>query len=156
MSMSFRTSNSGAFRSLHCLIYKVLAPTAEAVRNSSILAQPVAFVKLFFQLFSKFFELSSSSEGFRADSFDRLPHLSQLVNTFFLLFRSFLLPSGPLLDRRRTACIIYHPSSPLSTPFSPFFPASPAFVKFRHFPPRQPAALYTLCPAIIPHTALLP
>ena len=60
MSMSFQTSNSGAFRSLHCLIYKVLAPSAIRSGTFTILPHPEAFVKHFFRLFSKSFSRSPS------------------------------------------------------------------------------------------------
>ena len=50
--------NSGAFRSLHCLIYKVLARPLSG-GTFAILSHLIQFVKYFFRLFSKsFFVLS--------------------------------------------------------------------------------------------------
>ena len=88
MSMSLQTSNSGAFRSLHCLIYKVLAPLRARCGTLAILPQVPEFVKYFFDFFQNLFSyLLSSRSRFR--SFAILPHSFELVKHFFQLFQSF-------------------------------------------------------------------
>ena len=47
-------SNSGAFRSLHCLIYKVLAPSAQR-RNICYFSRFISVCQVLFSTFFKFF-----------------------------------------------------------------------------------------------------
>lgn len=85
--MSFQTSNSGAFRSLHCLIYKVLAAASVAERFLSyhtFLSLSSTFFNFFRSFFSAWLTLLSASE-----SFVILSHQLSFVKCFFQLFQSF-------------------------------------------------------------------
>jgi len=120
MSMSFQTSNSGAFRSLHCLIYKVLAPFRVRCGTFTILPQVFRFVKYFFRLFSKSFFVPDSL-GPLARKLSYLTTASRVCQPLFSLFSKLfskaLFPSAP----SATARLIYQIPPLLSTPFSIFF-----------------------------------
>ena len=119
MSMSFQTSNSGAFRSLHCLIYKVLAPFRVRCGTFTILPQAFRFVKYFFRLFSKSFfvpgspELAARKLGYLTTS----PLLCQVL--FSILFKIFFVLNRCRAFRSR-AWLLYHSFLLLSSPFFAF------------------------------------
>ena len=130
MSMSFQTSNSGAFRSLHCLIYKVLAPSAIRSGTFTILPHPEAFVKHFFRLFSK--------------SFSRSPSLTRAFWKAWLSYHTSQGLSTPFFSRpqlffkaaRRAAALsdslLNIPDLPLFV--NSFFPDFSIFFKIPIFP----------------------
>ena len=74
-------SISGAFRSLHCLIYKVHVPRG----TFTILALTCSFVKSFFQVFSNSF--TQNRHPLEPDSSSILPDTQALVKYFFSFFR---------------------------------------------------------------------
>ena len=120
MSMSFQTSNSGAFRSLHCLIYKVLAPFRVRCGTFTILPQVFRFVKYFFRLFSKSFFVPDSP-GPLARKLASLPQLPEFVNPFFHFSQNFFPKLCSQVRPSATARLIYQIPPLLSTPFSIFF-----------------------------------
>ena len=94
MSMSFQTSNSGAFRSLHCLIYKVLAPFRVRCGTFTILPQAFRFVKYFFDFFQNLFSYPAR-RSLPLGSLAILPHLPRFVKYFFRFFsKSFSYPTA--------------------------------------------------------------
>ena len=108
-----QTLFSGAFRSLHCLIYKVLARAAQR-RNSCYLITSVPVCQA---LFSTFFEVlfRTCLPGTRSpDSSAILPNPHHFVNTFLLLFFSFFC-FAPFFWKSRK------PQAALSANFSDFF-----------------------------------
>ena len=98
--MSFQTSNSGAFRSLHCLIYKVLAAAS--------VAECFLFYHTFLSLsstFSTFFEVFSvlCSLRFPLQKALLFYHISFLLSSaFFNFFKVFsALDSLPASSSRK-------------------------------------------------------
>ena len=132
MSMSFQTLNSGAFRSLHCLIYKVLAPFRVRCGTFTILPQVFRFVKYFFRLFSKSFFVPDSP-GPLARKLSYLTTASRVCQPLFSLFSKLfskaLFPSAPLGD---SSLNIPDPA-PLVNPFFDFFPISSTSAYFALF-----------------------
>ena len=119
MSMSFQTSNSGAFRSLHCLIYKVLAPFRVRCGTFTILPQAFRFVKYFFRLFSKSFFVPGSPE-LAARKLGYLTTSSLLCQVLFsILFKIFFVLNRCRAFRSR-AWLLYHSFLLLSSPFFAF------------------------------------
>ena len=84
-----RATNSGAFRSLHCLIYKVLAPSAQR-RNIAILTHRSSFVKPFFLLFSKFFRTLIQTHP-ASGQLDYFTTFTPLCQAFFASFLKFFI-----------------------------------------------------------------
>ena len=120
MSMSFQTSNSGAFRSLHCLIYKVLAPFRVRCGTFTILPQAFRFVKYFFRLFSKSFFRTRLAGACRSEAWLSYHIFLALSSTFFDSFQNLFLTQ---------------PLSRLSLESLITLPQLPAFVKpFFRFP----------------------
>ena len=117
--MSFQTSNSGAFRSLHCLIYKVLAAASVAERflfYHTFLSLSSTFFNFFRSFFSTLLAPLSASE-----SFVILSHQLSFVKCFFQLFQSFFGPrlaSSLFLSK---AWLSYHIRFRLSSAFFRFF-----------------------------------
>ena len=117
--MSFQTSNSGAFRSLHCLIYKVLAAASVAERflfYHTFSSLSSTFFNFFRSFFSTLLAPLSASE-----SFVILSHQLSFVKCFFQLFQSFFgarLASSLFLSK---AWLSYHISFRLSSAFFRFF-----------------------------------
>ena len=107
--------NSGAFRSLHCLIYKVLIPLrlVRNIRYSNTLAK---LCQALFRLFSKSFSYSFRSPE-PLESFAILPHSSALVKHFFQLFQSFFRCPACSAGLAQKAWLSYHTSLSLSSPF---------------------------------------
>ena len=116
LSLSFQTSNSGAFRSLHCLIYKVLVPLRSRSRNIHYSSTLFQICQALFRLFSQSFLCSPCR--FRAAR--RLCYLTTFPRTCQALFSTFLkffrsqLRSPGLFHK---AWLSYHTSFPLSSPF---------------------------------------
>ena len=117
--MSFQTSNSGAFRSLHCLIYKVLAAASVAEHflfYHTFLSLSSTFFNFFRSFFSTLLALLSASK-----SFVILSHQLSFVKCFFQLFQSFFGPrlaSSLFLSK---AWLSYHICFRLSSAFFRFF-----------------------------------
>ena len=129
--MSFQTSNSGAFRSLHCLIYKVLAPFRVRCGTFTILPQVFRFVKYFFRLFSKSFFVPGSPEPVAR----KLGYFTTSSRACQVLFSTFSKIFFVLTRRRASrskAWLVYHSSQLLS---SPFFTFLKAFSKLRFLRP---------------------
>ena len=84
----FRATNSGAFRSLHCLIYKVLAPSASAAEHC-YLNRLTSVCQALFSTFFEVFSAPSSVPTFPPDSLISLPNHSRFVKHYFLLFQNF-------------------------------------------------------------------
>ena len=127
-----RTSLSGAFRSLHCLIYKVLAPSASAAERMLSYHAARLLSSSFFNFFRSSFSACRRPSAALSDSSFILPEPLEFVKLFFRSAWKFFqrLPLGlpPLSD-------------------SPFIlPELPEFVKhFFHFvenlfalPPARP------------------
>ena len=132
MSASSQTLNSGAFRSLHCLIYKVLAAAPSV-------AEHLVVYHTFRSLSSPFFNFFRSFSGPHSlASLSRKAwlfyHISfPLSSTFFNFFKVF-----SALNRSQTPSPESLVSLPHSLPFvKPFFPVLGNF-----FPkPLKPAPL---------------
>ena len=84
----FRMLNSGAFRSLHCLIYKVLAPLRSVAEHSLSYHTQEALSSTFFDFFQNLFSYSTARPS-RSESFVILPRSLGFVKHFFQLFQSF-------------------------------------------------------------------
>ena len=127
--------NSGAFRSLHCLIYKVLAPFRARCGTFTILPQVFRFVKYFFRLFSKsFFVLSFPNRL----PLRQLAYFTRPFRVCQVLFSSFLKTfSGPAIFRVSAldSLLILADSNPFvkyfSRLFSNFFHPLAAHARFR-------------------------
>ena len=120
MSMSFQTSNSGAFRSLHCLIYKVLAPFRVRCGTFTILPQVFRFVKYFFRLFSKSFFVPGSP-GPLARKLSYPTTASRVCQPLFSLFSKLFPKPCSQVRPSATARLIYQILPLLSTPFFKIF-----------------------------------
>ena len=126
--------NSGAFRSLHCLIYKVLARPLSG-GTFAILSHLIQFVKYFFRLFSKsFFVLSFPNRL----SLRQLAYFTRPFRVCQVLFSSFLKTfSGPAVLRVSAldSLLILADSNPFvkyfSRLFSNFFHPLAAHARFR-------------------------
>ena len=97
MSASFQTLNSGAFRSLHCLIYKVLAPLRSA-RNIHYFTTTFSVCQALFSTFFKVFCARLSKRLLGSSAI--LPQTFPFVKYFFRLFsKSFSQRSsgGPFI-----------------------------------------------------------
>ena len=155
MSMSFQTSNSGAFRSLHCLIYKVLAPFRVRCGTFTILPQVFRFVKYFFRLFSKSFFVPGSPEPVAR----KLSYFTTSSRACQVLFSTFSKIFFVLTRRRASrskAWLVYHSSQLLSSPFFTFLKTF-----FKALSPAPLAAtarlLYQISPALsIPFLKFFP
>ena len=88
MSMSFQTSNSGAFRSLHCLIYKVLAPLRSVAEHSLSYHNFSALSSTFFDFFQNLFR-AHSALGAASEALLSYHTLANLSSTFFNFFKVF-------------------------------------------------------------------
>ena len=90
--------NSGAFRSLHCLIYKVLA--AALGGTFAILTHLFRFVKHFFDFFQIFFSalIQTSPELQTALLFYQI--ISGLSSIIFSFFQTFLIGFSKEQDSR--------------------------------------------------------
>ena len=88
MSMSFQTSNSGAFRSLHCLIYKVLAPLRSVAEHSLSYHTLLSLSSTFFDFFQNLFSypLALVSRLIALLSYHTLSNLSSPFLNFFQSF----------------------------------------------------------------------
>ena len=110
-------SISGAFRSLHCLIYKVHVPRG----TFTILALTRSFVKPFFQVFSNSF--IQNRHPLEPDSSSILPDTRALVKYYFLAFS----PSFAARPPRAGQLDYYTTHAPLCQHlfrlFFPFFPS---------------------------------
>ena len=129
--------NSGAFRSLHCLIYKVLAPSAQR-RNiyylTTLFRTCQVLFSISFEIFSHTRFVSFSSCLVR--SFCIIPDSLSLVKYFFrFLPKSFPL-SAVVLPYRQTAQLVYQTLPDLS---SLFFDSIKSFFRLALSP--SPAAL---------------
>ena len=127
MSMSFQTSNSGAFRSLHCLIYKVLAAASVAERflfYHTFSSLSSTFFNFFRSFFNTLLAPLSASE-----SFVILSHQLSFVKCFFQLFQSFsALNSLPASSSRKLDYLTTSASVCqvlFSDSFEPFFLGPP-------------------------------
>ena len=112
--------NSGAFRSLHCLIYKVLAPSAQR-RNINYLSTTLFVCQALFPTSFEVFLQRSHPNPSGPDSLIRLSHLICFVKTYFSSQQNFFRCRPLKLDCSRTACLMYHPVQLLSTPFFALF-----------------------------------
>ena len=93
--------NSGAFRSLHCLIYKVLARAAQR-RNICYLITSDSVCQVLFSTFFKIFfrtQLSEPSASQTACLFYQT--FQSLSSTFFKFLENFFRPRCPLRLRLR-------------------------------------------------------
>ena len=88
MSTSFQTSNSGAFRSLHCLIYKVLAPLRSVAEHSLSYHTLLSLSSTFFDFFQNLFSypLALVSRLIALLSYHTLSNLSSPFLNFFQSF----------------------------------------------------------------------
>lgn len=121
--------NSGAFRSLHCLIYKVLALTARR-RNICYLITNLSVCQA---LFSTFFK-SFVPEPF--GSFGQLIEYirsSSVCQVLFSTFSKFFQRFEAFLPLSRTAWLFYQTFHRLSSTFFDFFQSF-----FRRSPSRSP------------------
>ena len=144
MSASFQTLNSGAFRSLHCLIYKVLAPLRSA-RNIHYFTTTFSVCQALFQLFSKFFAPASR----RGCSVAQLSYHRRfrLSSTFFDFFQNLFrtgLPEGLSFDSSITL-----PQLPdFVKPFFRFSQESFASFLFQPRPSATARLIYHFSPAL--------
>ena len=92
--------NSGAFRSLHCLIYKVLAPSAQR-RNIWYFSRSVRVCQVLFSTFFEVFSALSSAPVFLPNSLTILSNHFRFVKHYFQLFKTFYRPLSLKLDRSR-------------------------------------------------------
>ena len=113
-------SPSGAFRSLHCLIYKVLARPPQR-RSMFYLTTSSGFCQALFSTFSKFFRRLSQLFAALSDSSFILPELPEFVKHFFRFARSFFALDAGTTAAFQTACLLYQTFPPLSTFSSKIF-----------------------------------
>ena len=111
--------NSGAFRSLHCLIYKVLAPSAQR-RNIYYLTTLFRTCQVLFSISFEIFFHTRFVSFFSClvRRFCIIPDSLSLVKYFFrFLSKSFPL-SAVVLPYRQTAQLVYQTLPDLSSLFS--------------------------------------
>ena len=137
--------NSGAFRSLHCLIYKVLAPSAQR-RNIYYLTTLFRTCQVLFSISFEIFFHTRFVSFFSClvRSFCIIPDSLSLVKYFFrFLSKSFPL-SAVVLPYRQTAQLVYQTLPDLS---SLFFDSIKSFFSTRSFavPCRTPVPSDSLC-----------
>ena len=120
MSVVRKPLNTGAFRSLHCLIYKVHVP----MRNSRYSTTAHLLCQV---LFSTFFKVLFQSSTPHHGSSITIPNLRRFVNTLFSSLKMFRITRLQL----ETARLIYHLPTPLSIPFFDFFILFFLFARYR-------------------------
>ena len=113
--MSFQTSNSGAFRSLHCLIYKVLAQRLSVAEHSLSYHSFLRLSSTFSTFFKIFFRARLSWRPLQKLRYliTLLRTCQALFSTFPKFFQRFLCSPG--LDQK--AWLLYHNRFALSSPF---------------------------------------
>ena len=121
--MSFQTSNSGAFRSLHCLIYKVLVPLRFALgsvaEHSLSYHRSFGLSSTFFDFFQNLFFVPGSPEPVAR----KLGYSTTSSRACQVLFSTFSKIFFVLTRRRASrskAWLVYHSSQLLSSPFFTF------------------------------------
>ena len=144
MSMSFQTSNSGAFRSLHCLIYKVLARAAQR-RNICYLITSDSVCQVLFSTFFKIFfrtQLSEPSASQTACLFYQT--FQSLSSTFFKFLENFFRPRRPLRLRLRQLTDSSRFKSVCQVLFQTFFKLLSPARRSRSFPSWEALPFYHL------------
>ena len=135
---------SGAFRSLHCLIYKVLARPPQR-RNVLYLTTSFGFCQALFSTFSKFFRRLPRLSAALSDSPSSISELPEFVKHFFHFVEIFFALSLARPPRFRQLAYYTRPF-----PFCQhIFPSFCCFFIFLS-PAHQPAAfIFTFCRSIV-------
>ena len=107
--MFTRNIVSGAFRSLHCLIYKVLARPPQR-RNVLYLTTSVSFCQALFSTFSKFFRRLPRLSAALSDSSSIISELPEFVKCFFHFVENFFALSLARPPRFRQLAYYTRPS----------------------------------------------
>ena len=136
--------NSGAFRSLHCLIYKVLARAAQR-RNICYLITSDSVCQVLFSTFLKIFfrtQLSEPSASQTACLFYQT--FQSLSSTFFKFLENFFRPRCPLRLRLRQLADFSRFKSVCQVLFQTFFKLLSPARRSCSFPSWEAFLLYHL------------
>ena len=127
---------SGAFRSLHCLIYKVLARPPQR-RNVLYLTTSFGFCQALFSTFSKFFRRLPRLSAALSDSPSSISELPEFVKHFFHFVEIFFALSLARPPRFRQLAYYTRPF-PFCQHFFPSFCRSFIFLTPAHQPAASP------------------
>ena len=134
---------SGAFRSLHCLIYKVLARPPQR-RNVLYLTTSFCFCQALFQLFRSFFGACLGFPPLSQTAHQAYQSSQSLSSTFFTSLKSFLLSRWH--DRRVSDSLLTIPDlSPFVNTFFQLF-ASFLFSSPQHTSQLLPLSSFLFIP----------
>ena len=136
-----RTSLSGAFRSLHCLIYKVLAPSASAAERMLSYHAARLLSSSFFNFFRSSFSACRRPSAALSDSSFILPEPLEFVKLFFASLGSFFSACPLAYRRSQTARLFYQSFQSLS---STFFTLLKTFLLSRRHDRRVSDSLLTI------------
>ena len=114
---------SGAFRSLHCLIYKVLARPPQR-RNVLYLTTSFGFCQALFSTFSKFFRRLPRLSAALSDSPSSISELPEFVKSFFYFVLKF---QGAFLSAYRRSQIAHQVYQSFQSLSSTFFTSLKSF-----------------------------